>query len=104
TDWPNRPKQKVDYELGKPSLTRFKVLEKNSSAQWTRVELEPETGRTHQLRVHLLSIGHPILGDMLYGNEDVIEKSERLLLHAALLSFIHPLTNEQMMFESDIPF
>ncbi|MCW8825872.1 MAG: RluA family pseudouridine synthase [Gammaproteobacteria bacterium] len=104
TDWPNRPKQKVDYELGKPSLTRFRVLEKNSSAQWTRVELEPETGRTHQLRVHLLSIGHPILGDMLYGNENVIKKSKRLLLHAALLSFIHPLTKEQMMFESDIPF
>ncbi len=96
-DWPERPKQKVDSASGKPSLTRYRVLEHGDDV--TRVELEPVTGRTHQLRVHLAAIGHPILGDALYG-----EEAERLLLHASALSFSHPLSGEQLNLESDSSF
>lgn len=80
-DWPNRPKQKVDHETGKPALTRWRALAHKAGR--TRVELEPVTGRSHQLRVHLLSLGHPIVGDALYGHA---EHSSRLLLHACELS------------------
>ncbi len=104
TDWPNRPRQKVDHEVGKPSLTYFRVVERNLAESSTRVELEPKTGRSHQLRLHMLSIGHPIVGDELYASSEVVEKSERLLLHATALSFIHPLTNKQLTFESSAPF
>ncbi|MDX8379963.1 MAG: pseudouridine synthase [Gallionella sp.] len=68
-DWPNRPRQKVDVENGKPSLTRYQRLSYCESSNTCRVSLTPITGRTHQLRVHLLAIGHPILGDSLYGGE-----------------------------------
>jgi tRNA pseudouridine32 synthase/23S rRNA pseudouridine746 synthase len=78
-DWPNRPLQKVDRERGKPSLTRYRTLA--IEADGTRLELEPFTGRSHQLRVHLMSIGHPILGDMLYGGPS----APRLMLHACML-------------------
>lgn len=104
TDWPNRPRQKVDYKVGKPSLTRFMVREHNLENMSTRVLLRPRTGRSHQLRVHMLSIGHPIVGDELYGSCEVIAKSERLLLHATSLSFIHPVTNRSLTFESAAPF
>ena len=81
TDWPNRPRQKIDFEHGKPSLTRYRVLERGEAG--TRVELEPITGRTHQLRVHMLAIGHPIVGDALYGPDP--GEGQRLLLHASAL-------------------
>lgn len=80
-DWPNRPRQKVDHETGKPSQTRWRAV--SHEGEQTRVELEPVTGRSHQLRVHLLSLGHPIVGDALYGHP---ESSPRLLLHACELS------------------
>lgn len=96
-DWPNRPKQKVDHESGKRSLTRYRVLE--HIGETTRIELEPVTGRTHQLRVHLAAIGHPILGDALYGKE-----AERLLLHASELSFVHPVSDELLSLKSEPPF
>lgn len=80
-DWPNRPRQRVDREVGKPSLTRVRVMARDPSAGTTRVELEPVTGRSHQLRVHLLAIGHPIVGDTLYGPE-AAPQAPRLLLHA----------------------
>ncbi len=98
-DWPNRPKQKVDFSSGKPSLTRYRVL--GHKAGTTRVELEPVTGRTHQLRVHLAAIGHPILGDALYGDAD---SAERLLLHASTLSFAHPLSGKPLSLASEPPF
>lgn len=98
TDWPNRPRQKVDFDLGKPSLTRFRVLQHDPKADTTRVELEPVTGRSHQLRVHMASLGHPILGDPLYGHPGA--RSQRLLLHATRLAFPHPLTGEPMAFAS----
>lgn len=98
-DWPNRPLRKIDAELGKPSLTRYRVL--SHSGDSTRVELEPVTGRTHQLRVHMAAIGHPILGDALYGDE---ASAPRLLLHACTLKFAHPLSGEALNFGSAPPY
>jgi len=93
-DWPNRPKQKVDHAAGKPSLTRWRVLDDDTARyparRTTRLALEPVTGRAHQLRVHLLAIGHPILGDALYAPPDVLAQADRLLLHASALRFAHP--------------
>ena len=100
-DWPNRPRQKVDHESGKPSLTRCRLLIHDVSTNTSRVELEPVTGRTHQLRVHMAAIGHPILGDALYGEEG---RAERLLLHASALSFAHPLNAEMLSLASEPPF
>ena len=85
-DWPNRPRQMIDHERGKPSLTRVRVLARDAATNTTRVELEPVTGRSHQLRVHLLAIGHPILGDALYAPPEVLAQAPRLLLHARDLS------------------
>ena len=103
-DWPNRPLRIVDYQLGKPSLTRWRVLENDGAGGGSRVELEPVTGRSHQLRVHLRELGHPILGDALYAPPDVQALSARLLLHAWSLRFVHPLTGEALTFESAAPF
>ncbi|MGM9485991.1 pseudouridine synthase [Ideonella sp. YS5] len=90
-DWPNRPRQMVCHEHGKPSLTRWRVLARSpGEAATTRVELEPLTGRSHQLRVHLQAIGHPILGDELYAPPDVLALAPRLLLHAERLTLPHP--------------
>jgi tRNA pseudouridine32 synthase/23S rRNA pseudouridine746 synthase len=93
TDWPNRPLRKIDHAQGKPSLTRYRLLSFVDDV--SRVELEPLTGRTHQLRLHMAAIGHPILGDALYGD---IASAPRLLLHARALSFIHPLIEKQLNF------
>ena len=101
-DWPNRPRQQVDREHGKPSLTRWRVLAHDATT--TRVELEPVTGRAHQLRVHLCAIGHPILGDALYADAAVRDAAPRLLLHAATLAFVHPHAGAALSFESTPPF
>jgi tRNA pseudouridine32 synthase/23S rRNA pseudouridine746 synthase len=98
-DWPNRPLHKIDAELGKPSLTRYRLL--GFDTDNTRVELEPLTGRTHQLRVHMKAIGHPILGDALYGDA---ASAPRLLLHATTLDFAHPLSGAPLHFVSAPPF
>jgi len=98
-DWPNRPLRVIDAELGKPSLTRYRAL--GLEAGNTRVELEPVTGRTHQLRVHMKAIGHPILGDALYGNAD---SAPRLMLHAAMLKLLHPVTRAHLHFVDAPPF
>lgn len=103
-DWPNRPRQKIDQETGKPSCTRYKVLSFDDHSNSSRIELEPITGRSHQLRVHMQALGHTILGDKLYGEKTIQEKSERLLLHAILLEFIHPFTKQNITIESDSPF
>lgn len=104
TDWPNRPKQKIDYDIGKPALTIYKVLEYNPEQNTSHVELKPQTGRTHQLRVHMQSLGHTILGDRLYAAEEVYRKSDRLLLHAESLSFVHPATEQDLNLISEVPF
>jgi tRNA pseudouridine32 synthase/23S rRNA pseudouridine746 synthase len=103
-DWPNRPLRIVDHQLGKPSLTRWRVLGHDEAGQTTRVELEPITGRSHQLRVHLREVGHPILGDALYAPAAVQALSPRLLLHAWSLRFTHPVTGESLVFEQPAPF
>lgn len=99
-DWPNRPRQKVDPVCGKPALTRWRVLAREVDAQRTRVELEPVTGRSHQLRLHMASLGHPIVGDVLYG----AAPAPRVYLHARSLRFMHPVTGEVLAFESAAPF
>ena len=101
-DWPNRPLQKVDHDHGKPSLTRWRVID--TAADRTRLELEPVTGRAHQLRVHLRAIGHPILGDALYAPAEVLAGADRLLLHAARLRFAHPVGEAAIEVESVVPF
>ena len=101
-DWLNRPKQKVDLEQGKPSLTHWKVL--SSEGQTSLVELRPVTGRSHQLRVHMQHIGHPILGDKFYAHELAFNLSKRLDLHASYIKFRHPVSNHEMEFLVDIQF
>ncbi|HUR88339.1 MAG TPA: RluA family pseudouridine synthase [Ramlibacter sp.] len=103
-DWPNRPKQIVEHSVGKPSRTRWRVLARDIATNTTRVELEPVTGRTHQLRVHMMAIGHPIAGDALYAPLAVQELAPRLMLHASRLEFAHPATAERMRFDSRAPF
>jgi tRNA pseudouridine32 synthase / 23S rRNA pseudouridine746 synthase len=103
-DWPQRPRQKIDAEQGKSSQTRYRVLRYQSVLDATRLELAPVTGRTHQLRVHLAAIGHPICGDQLYAPPDVLVKAHRLLLHASRLSLRHPDTGEPMIWHSNSPF
>lgn len=101
-DWPNRPKQKVCHESGKPSLTHYEVLEYEPYA--TRVSLTPITGRSHQLRVHMQSLGHVILGDRLYATGDALKAAERLQLHAQMLEICHPVSGEMMQFNAPDPF
>lgn len=103
-DWPNRPLQKVDFACGKPSLTRYRQLGYDSNYNGSRLELQPETGRTHQLRVHLRALGHPILGDALYADVSVQAKADRLLLHAHQLAFAHPQHGKMMTFFCPAPF
>jgi len=103
-DWPNRPLRIVDHHSGKPSLTRWRVLGNDEAGAITRIELEPVTGRSHQLRVHLRELGHPILGDALYAPPQVQALSGRLLLHAWSLGFMHPLSGQRLAFECPPPF
>jgi len=100
-DWPSRPLQKVDPLHGKPSQTRWQILEQAQDK--TRLLLQPLSGRTHQLRVHLQAIGHPIVGDALYG-ADAGPQAPRLLLHASALMFTHPLSGQSIHMESPPPF
>lgn len=104
TDWPNRPRQRVDHELGKPALTHYRLLEYHPESDSSRVELRPETGRSHQLRVHMLAIGHVILGDGLYAEPGLREKAPRLLLHASDLRFTHPARDFELELHSPVPF
>lgn len=101
-DWPNRPLQKVDHAIGKPSVTRYRVIERHAGN--TRVALTPLTGRSHQLRVHLQALGHPIVGDALYAPPRIAAQSARLLLHAHTLAFAHPVNGAPLSFESPLPF
>lgn len=100
-DWPNRPKQKVCFETGKSAVTEYKALK--TDGQETRVRLFPKTGRSHQLRVHLLHLGHPILGDPFYSDE-LGARHPRLMLHSTLLKIRHPEGGEPIQFKSRVPF
>ncbi|MFQ8430286.1 RluA family pseudouridine synthase [Amaricoccus sp. W119] len=101
-DWPNRPLQMVCHDRGKPALTEWRVLAREAAA--TRVELHPLTGRSHQLRVHLLSLGHPILGDRFYAPPEALAAANRLQLHAARIGFRHPEGGAPVEFDSPVPF
>lgn len=101
-DWPQRPRSKVDHAIGKPSQTRWRPLAYDPASDTTRVALEPLTGRSHQLRVHLLALGHPIVGDGLYGPAG--DPAPRLMLHACALGLTHPETGEALHWSSPAPF
>ena len=101
-DWPNRPRQKVDHDAGKPSQTQYETI--GSHDHGVRLALTPLTGRTHQLRLHLAAIGHPILGDDIYAHAEALAAAPRLNLHATRLELMHPTSNDRLRFESPCPF
>ncbi len=103
-DGPNRAKQKVDVAMGRPSLTHYRVLDTCTTHAYSRIELEPLTGRTHQLRVHMEAMGHPILGDDFYGTPDSCAKAQRLMLHACSIDMACPETGALMRIECPPPF
>ncbi|QTD44083.1 RluA family pseudouridine synthase [Ottowia testudinis] len=100
-DWPNRPRSAVNHLAGKPSITRWRPLAYDQSRDVSRLALQPLTGRSHQLRVHLQAIGHPIVGDALYGPAD---GAPRLMLHARGLELAHPATGQALALHSEVPF
>ena len=102
-DWPSRPRRSIDAQCGKPSVTRWRVLSNDEAKQTTRLELEPLTGRSHQLRVHLQALGHVIVGDRLYGSQ-AASASPRMLLHAQSLELQHPVSGAAVHFASATPF
>lgn len=101
-DWPNRPKQMIDHENGRPAQTDWEVAQREIAA--TRLRLYPATGRSHQLRVHMLSLGHPILGDNFYAHPEAYKAADRLQLHAETLSFQHPGNGQRCVFTDPCPF
>ncbi|WP_150493311.1 pseudouridine synthase [Roseibium aquae] len=101
-DWPNRPRQMVCHEHGRSALTRWAVVGRGAAS--TRVQLMPHTGRSHQLRVHMKELGHPILGDRFYADGDALAASDRLRLHAAELVLHHPANGLQVQFSVKCPF
>jgi len=103
-DWPNRPRQMVSHEAGKPSTTRWQVLARDASKHQTRIALQPITGRSHQLRVHLMALGHPILGDELYAPPEAQAAAPRLMLHACSLALPHPTSGATLVVDSVVPF
>lgn len=100
-DWPNRPRQKVDHETGKPAVTDWRVVRANDEE--SRVRLMPRTGRSHQLRVHMLAIGHPILGDPFYAS-GTARDHPRLMLHSETLQLRHPDGGKGVRFTAKCPF
>lgn len=101
-DWPNRPRQMVSFELGKPSVTLWERLGEHPLG--ARLGLTPITGRSHQLRVHLQAIGHPILGDELYAPPAMAAAAPRLMLHAEALTLPHPVSGEPFTLRAPLPF
>jgi tRNA pseudouridine32 synthase/23S rRNA pseudouridine746 synthase len=101
-DWPNRPRQVVCHDRGKPSLTHYRVVGETGVDGLTRIALAPVTGRTHQLRVHLAALGCPIAGDPFYGRPG--DGAPRMMLHACGLDFAHPRTGQPLSFASPVPF
>jgi len=103
-DWPNRPKKMVDHVMGRPSLTRYRVIDIDAARAVSRIELDPLTGRSHQLRVHLEAMGHPIIGDDFYGTPESCAKAERLMLHACEIEFSDPATGVPLRVDCPAPF
>jgi tRNA pseudouridine32 synthase/23S rRNA pseudouridine746 synthase len=102
-DWENRPRQMVCHEHGKPAQTDWEVLEREAEG-FTRMMLKPVTGRSHQLRVHMEALGHPILGEVFYAHEEAEKAAERLQLHAQSLSVYHPVSGDKITFTDPAPF
>jgi tRNA pseudouridine32 synthase/23S rRNA pseudouridine746 synthase len=100
----NGPKQRVDHAAGRPSLTRYRVSGIDTARAVSRIELDPVTGRSHQLRVHLEAMGHPIIGDDFYGTPASCAKAERLMLHACEIEFVEPVTGWALRIECAPPF
>lgn len=100
-DWPNRPRQHVDHENGRPALTDWRRIRIEDGT--TRMRLYPKTGRSHQLRVHMLELGHPILGDPFYAT-GAARDYPRLMLHAESLKLRHPDGGQGMLFRAKVPF
>lgn len=103
-DWPNRPVRVIDTTTGKPSVTRMQCVSHDAQKNTSRVVLEPQTGRSHQLRIHMQAIGHCILGDALYAPPDLQARSPRLLLHADYIAFRHPVSGISMEFNCPAEF
>ena len=103
-DWPQRPRQRIDLRHGRAAITHWRVLARADDGRSTRLELAPVTGRTHQLRVHLRTLGHAILGDTLYAPPDAQARAPRLLLHASRITLAHPFEGRPLTFESQAPF
>jgi tRNA pseudouridine32 synthase/23S rRNA pseudouridine746 synthase len=103
-DWARRPLQRVDSTRGKPSLTDWQLIGFDATLQATRLALQPHTGRTHQLRVHLAAVGHPILGDALYAPPEAQIRAPRLMLHAEALTLRHPLSGAPLHLRCPAPF
>jgi len=101
-DWPNRPLQKVDFEQGKAALTRWQKI--RTAQGNTLMKLLPHTGRSHQLRVHMQAMGHPILGDEFYAGPEARAAAKQLQLHAAELGLMHPASGEDLLFKCLAPF
>ncbi len=101
-DWPNRPRQHVNHERGKPAVTDWRVIRHDGNT--TRVRLMPQTGRSHQLRVHMLELGHPILGDQIYAEGRARTDYPRMMLHAESLHIRHPELGKTMTFTAPLPF
>lgn len=113
TDWENRPRQIVDHTRGKPALTRYTVTAFDPKTRLSRLDLQPLTGRTHQLRVHLAATGTPIVGDPLYGTDEERlaglttappPDRQRLLLHATQLAIVHPFSGLPLIIDDPVPF
>ncbi|MEP1229602.1 MAG: pseudouridine synthase [Litorimonas sp.] len=101
-DWPNRPRQMVSYEHGKSALTTWEVLDRQDDV--TRIALYPKTGRSHQLRVHMFALGHPILGDRIYAEDRIFHAAPRLQLHAQTISFREPTGGKFVNYEINCSF
>ena len=102
TDWPNRPKQKICHETGKSAVTHFEVIDISDNRSLVR--LRPVTGRSHQLRIHMACLGHPILGCDMYAHAEALAASSRLLLHATRLNFKLPTSSTWFSGFAPIPF
>lgn len=104
TDWENRPRQMVHFELGKSAKTLYQAVHYDEQQDITRVLLTPITGRSHQLRVHMMHIGHPITGDQIYHPDPERSPLQRMALHASYLAFTQPLSGERVEIQGTVPF
>ncbi|SDC70179.1 tRNA pseudouridine32 synthase / 23S rRNA pseudouridine746 synthase [Acinetobacter marinus] len=99
-DWDHRPRQKIDYEIGKSAQTQYQAVQYRAEYDCTEVKLYPITGRSHQLRVHMMHLGHPIVGDKIYNPQAKNAHTTQMALHASQLKFMHPLQNHETLINS----